>query len=277
MAGYFIIAGIMLPWQLICWVVAKPLTRINPQVYFRMHRAVAGPRVTRFGSPRAGNRRDGGTLIVSNHTSHFDPEVIGCDIPCVFIAKAEVAEWPIFGWLARAAGCVFIDRTRRSGTGKESRAIAARLAEGDNVVLFPEGTTSDGRRLLPFKSALFAAAQPVEEGQEIWVQPTTITYRAVGGLPLTRDLRAKVAWYGDMPFISHKFIAYGLHPIDATVRFHEPVRLSDFPSRKALANYCRAVIKRGHEHDLLFREGDPEPVEKAAFMAEADAPRLAAE
>ncbi len=277
MAGFLIAAILCLPIQLLFWAVWKPGTKKLPMLFFRIHRFVSGMKVVRKGTPLAGNAENSGTLIIANHTSYLDATILGGEVPCCFIAKSEVANWPLFGWMARASGCVFVNRTRRIGTGRESRLISERLAGGDNVVLFPEGTSSDALRILPFKSALFGAVEALGTEGDFWVQPVSVVYRSVSGVPLGRSLRPYFGWYGDMPFLSHKYLGYTLGPLEVVLRFHAPVRRSEFESRKHLASWCEALISRSHEHDLLARKGEPEPLDKAAFARPAPEPALAAE
>ncbi len=277
MAGFLAAVAVMLPVQLLCWVIWKPGTKRVPKLFFHIHRFVSGMKVVRHGAPADHLECQSGTLIVANHTSYLDASILGAELPCCFIAKSEVAEWPVFGWMARAAGCVFVNRTRRIGTGRETREISARLAGGDNVVLFPEGTTSDALRILPFKSALFGAVEAGDDGDDFWIQPVSMVYRSVSGVPLGRSLRPYYGWYGDMPFLSHKYLGYTLGPLETVIRFHAPVRRSAFVSRKHLASWCEAVIRRSHEHDLLSRSGDPAPVAKADFIPAPRPQALAAE
>lgn len=277
MAGFLGAVLVMLPLQLIFWAVWKTGTKRAPLWFFHMHRFVSGMKVVRIGAPADQLSRQAGTLIVANHTSYLDASILGAELPCCFIAKSEVANWPVFGWLARAAGCVFVNRTRRIGTGRETQEISARLAAGDNVVLFPEGTTSDALHILPFKSALFGAVEAKDGADDFWIQPVSIVYRSVSGVPLGRMLRPYFGWYGDMPFLSHKYLGYTLGPLETVIRFHAPVRRSAFVSRKHLANWCEAVIRRSHEHDLLSRPGDPEAVAKADYIPAPSPRALAAE
>ena len=97
-------------------------------------------------------------LLVSNHLSYLDIIVLSSIQPCVFVAKGDVARWPLFGWLARAAGTIFVDRERRFSSPKAVNAISDAIADGLVVVIFPEGTSSDGLTVLPFKSALLESA-----------------------------------------------------------------------------------------------------------------------
>ena len=126
-------------------------------------------------------------LFAANHISYTDITVLGSVIPGSFIAKAEVANWPFFGWLAKLQRSVFVDRQVRS-TATQRDAIGERLAAGDALILFPEGTSGDGNRVLPFKSALFAAAQQGEDCPPVIVQPVSLAYVRLDGMPIGRAL-----------------------------------------------------------------------------------------
>ena len=184
---------------------------------------------------------DAPTLIIANHVSYLDIVVFSSLAETSFVAKREVAAWPFFGWLARLQRTVFVERRPRA-VGKEADALQRRLAGGENVVLFAEGTTGDGNRAGRFKSALFAAAEPVEGGPPVAVQPVTIAYTRLDGMPLCRALRPAVAWYGDMELLPHLWAVIGLGRIGVEVVFHAPTSLARAGSRKHLAQHCEHVI-----------------------------------
>lgn len=194
-----------------------------------------GVRITTHGKPARG----GGILFVANHVSWADIPVLGARIPAAFIAKSEVAGWGIVGRLATLARTVYVERARRSSTGAQRDAIAERLAAGDSLILFPEGTNSDGTGVLPFKSALFAVADGIPEMR---IQPVTIAYTRVNGMPVTRMRLPDLAWVGDTELMPHVIGFMALGRITAEIRFHPPVRAGAFADRKALAQHCHSVI-----------------------------------
>ena len=194
-----------------------------------------GVRITTHGKPARG----GGILFVANHVSWADIPVLGARIPAAFIAKSEVAGWGIVGRLATLARTVYVERARRSSTGAQRDAIAERLAAGDSLILFPEGTNSDGTGVLPFKSALFAVADGIPEMR---IQPVTIAYTRVNGMPVTRMRLPDLAWVGDTELMPHVIGFMALGRITAEIRFHPPVRAGEFADRKALAQHCHSVI-----------------------------------
>jgi 1-acyl-sn-glycerol-3-phosphate acyltransferase len=198
------------------------------------------------------------TLFVANHLSYVDIPVLAAVIETSFIAKREVATWPLFGWLAKLQRSVFVER-RATGVHNERDDVAARLDQGDSLVLFAEATSSDGTRLKPFKSALFGVAQNEVNGRSVVVQPVTIAYTHLDEMPIGRAWRPLVAWYGEMEMMSHGWRLLGLGRLTATVIFHPPVSYAMFGSRKALAAHCERVIARGLSAAIGGRELGPEP------------------
>lgn len=185
------------------------------------------------------------TLFVSNHLSYLDIEVLGSLIPGSFVAKSEVGAWPFFGALARLQRTVFVDRNRRGTADAQRDSLQGRLEAGDNLVLFPEGTSSDGNRTLPFKSALFAAAGMRVDDRPLTVQPVSLACTTLDGIPLGRRFRPIYAWYGDMDLVPHLWNVVKQGRLRITVIFHPPVTLEDFRSRKGLADHCWRTIAAG--------------------------------
>ncbi len=196
-------------------------------------------------------------LVVSNHVSYFDIITLGSLIAGDFIAKADIAKWPIFGVMAKAGRSVFIDR-RRSATSNARDQIQERLDAGDTLIMFPESTSSDGNHVKAFKSALFTVAErhvTDAQGQthNVTVQPVSMAYTRLNGLPLGVGWRPYVAWYGDMELMPHLWQVAKLGTLTVEVTFHPPVSLGDFPTRKALAAHCDQVVRRGMAQMLAGR------------------------
>ena len=187
-------------------------------------------------------------LLAANHLSWLDIVVLSSVAPVSFVAKSEVGTWPLFGTLARLQRSVFVERARRAKTAEVNRAIAERLSGGDALILFAEGTTSDGSRVLPFRSALIGAAQGAlgAEGGRSYVQPMAIAYPMIEGLPAGRADLPSIAWFGDMDLVPHlgDFLASG--GATARVTFGEPVEVGPGTDRKALTRdleaFCRAAV-----------------------------------
>jgi 1-acyl-sn-glycerol-3-phosphate acyltransferase len=238
-----------------------------PLWYHRQVCRIAGFRVVRRGQLSKAHP----TLFVSNHSSYFDIIVMGSLIKGSFVAKTEVGTWPLFGWLAKLQRSVFIDRQRKEAAAHRD-TLVSRLEAGDNLILFPEGTSNDGNRVLPFKSALFAAASLRPRGEPLTVQPVSITYTALYGMPMGRALRNFYAWYGDMELAGHLWRALGLGRATVVVQFHDPVTLEDFSSRKALADHCYRKVSEGVATALAGRPQRHQ--EPAAGKASAEAAAL---
>ena len=199
------------------------------------------------------------TLFLANHSSYVDIMVLGSLIKGSFVAKAEVAGWPLFGLLAKLQRTVFVDRRARLVAGQRDE-MARRLTKGDNLILFPEGTSSDGNRILPFKSALLAVAELEVDGAPIPVQPVSVAYTHLDGIPLGRHLRPFYAWYGDMDLAGHMWQMAGLGLMRVTVEFHAPVTVAAFGSRKALARHCQQAVAAGLAAALAGRPQEaPDP------------------
>jgi 1-acyl-sn-glycerol-3-phosphate acyltransferase len=189
--------------------------------------------------------------MVANHTSYFDILVFSAAARVSFIAKHEVANWPLFGTLARLQETVFIQREKRSQTAEARDLIRKRLLDGDALVLFPEGTSDDGNKVLPFKSSLLGAAE-LELGTDsqgrtrhVPIQPVSIAYIGLYGLPMGRDMRPLIAWYGDMELIPHLWEALKTGPLEAVVEFHETLGLDAEANRKTLALAAEVRVRRG--------------------------------
>jgi len=230
----------LIPIQMAALKLNRSFASNFPAVYHRLVLRILGFRVTQYGAPQAGS----GTLFVVNHISYLDVEVLGSVICGSFIAKSDVKSWPLFGLLARLQRSVFVDRRVRSTAGQRD-SLTQRLAEGDSLILFPEGTSHDGTRMLPFKSSLFSAAELRLDGRPVTVQPVTIAYVRMNGMPMGRDERPYIAWYGDMALAGHLWTLAGLGVTEAVVQFHPPVTIDQFGSRKALAAHCEQVIGQG--------------------------------
>lgn len=241
----------IMPVQAILAAADSRWARRLPVVYHRACCRIFGVRLERLGEPTAHRP----TLFVANHTSYLDIVVLGAALGGSFVAKAEVARWPFFSWLARLQRTVFVERSDRAGVARQRDAIRRRLDRGDNLILFPEGTSGDGIHLLPFKTALFSAA----EDERVLVQPVSVAYCRLDGIPLGRFYRPLFAWYGTMTMVPHLWTAMGMGELTVALRFHEPVRWQDFGSRKALADHCSREIGHGLSAALSGR-----PVEIAA-------------
>jgi 1-acyl-sn-glycerol-3-phosphate acyltransferase len=204
---------------------------------------IAGLEVKVVGTPDPGPR----LLYVANHVSYLDIIALGSQLDAAFIAKAEVSAWPAIGLIARLGRTVFVQR-RATQCGRECRTLASRLTADERLILFAEGTSSDGTRVLPFKSALFGALEQRGTNHPVMIQPVTIAYRRFrGGLALARSFRSCYAWYGDMALVPHLWSVLGLPGAEVELRFHDPLPATAFTSRKALAAHAQHQVATGLE------------------------------
>lgn len=260
-------AGLM-PVQLVGLAFRCGWTSTLPVFYHRWCCRILGFQVRVIGTPA----HERPVLYAANHVSYTDITVLGSVIPGSFVAKSEVARWPFFGWLAKLQRSVFVDR-RVCSTGTQRDAIGKRLADGDVLILFPEGTSGDGNRVRPFKSALFAAAQQGDGIPPVIVQPVSIAYTRLDGIPIGRLYRPFFAWYGAIELAPHLWTLAGLGAVEVVVEFHPPTSLHDCGSRKALAEYCRARIVGGVAGALFDRpQPMPEPPDPGARLSLRELP-----
>ena len=179
--------------------------------------------------------------VVANHTSWLDIFALNAAKRIYFVSKSEVAEWPGIGWLARATGTVFIERNPKRAR-EQTALFQARLLAGHKLLFFPEGTSTDGMQVLPFKTTLFAAFFGYDLKNKIAVQPVSVIYHAPVGI----DARF-YGWWGDMSFGAH--LLSTLAPArqgGVTVIYHAPLQVADFKDRKALAQACEQAVRVGH-------------------------------
>lgn len=230
LAIYFALTLSLIPVQAVAVLLRLRLAERLPRFYHRLCTRILGISVVVQGR----RVRERPVLFVSNHVSYLDITALGSVMTGCFIAKSEVAGWPLFGFLAKLQRSVFIAR-RRSAVAKHGDDIAERLEAGDNLILFPEGTSGDGTRVLPFKSAFFSVAERRPRGRPLTVQPVTIAYTRLNGVPLGRGLRPFFAWYGDMDLMPHLWTCAALGKLTVVIEFHAPMTLDEAGSRKELA------------------------------------------
>ena len=213
------------------------------KVAYRVFLAILRVRLEVAGEPMS---RPG--AIVSNHVSWIDILALGTASRSFFVAKAEVARWPVIGLGASLLGTAFVTRSRGDAAAQRM-LFEERLRDGHRLVFFPEGTSTDGHRVLPFKSTLFAAFFSEEADPAAHMQPVTVAYHAPEG----EDPRHH-GWWGDMGFGGH-MIKILSRPRNGTVRltFHPPKRIADFPDRKALAAHAESAVREGMPPDRRLR------------------------
>jgi 1-acyl-sn-glycerol-3-phosphate acyltransferase len=265
----------LMPVQALLLRTWRTGARHFPHWYHRQVVRLLGIRLTIEGRVEPGVP----VLLVANHTSWLDIPVLSAVAPVSFVGKKEVDGWPFVAWLARLQRTVYVDRTRRAGVGETASEMVSRLASGDTLVLFAEGTSSDGNRVLPFKTSLLAAAKPTPRAPSMAgpdgagrqlpqsgapepaspgraelrsthaamgtavVQTLAIVYTHLHGVPLGRADRPLVGWYGDMEMGSHAWDLLRAGPLDVRISIGAPVPLDSFPDRKALARHSEAEIR----------------------------------
>jgi 1-acyl-sn-glycerol-3-phosphate acyltransferase len=256
LALYGLVTVALTPVQILILLVARRFWWAIPYGYHKLCCRIMGLTVRVVGEPA----RTRPVLFVSNHVSYLDIPVLGSVVPVSFVAKTEVAQWPGYGLLAKLQRTVFVDR-RRNTTRQQRDSLHARLMAGDALVLFPEGTSNDGNRILPFRSALLSVAEAAPAERPLTIQPVSIAYTSVNGVPLGWGLRPLVAWYGGMELGGHLWRFSRLGRVEVVVQFHEQVRLADFPSRKELTRHCSEAVARGVDRalggHLLAAPADP--------------------
>ncbi|HRE60387.1 MAG TPA: lysophospholipid acyltransferase family protein [Micropepsaceae bacterium] len=252
--GFLVVTGFTIPVQ---WIQNKLKLKSRQRAPWRYQRRLCrmmGFRLKIIGEMPKG----GGVLVVANHISWLDIPIVGAITPTSFVAKAEVGTWPVFGPLARLQRTIFVKREDRHKAGEQAKEMRARLEAGDNLVVFPEGTSHDGNNVYNFKSSLLSVAEGAykdAEGREryVIVQPASVAYTHLNGMPIGRALKPHFAWYGDMELMSHLWTAFCLGPLDIEIVLHKPLTIADVGNRKELAKVCQQTIARGMALSLAGR------------------------
>lgn len=233
--------ALLLPFHFVAVRIGGRGSMTVAQLWQRFVCFLMGIRITVTGRPA----EDRPLLLLSNHSSWLDIPVLASVAPVSFIAKQEVANWPVVGFLARTQRTVFVDRDRRHATGTQADAVAGRLSKGDIIVLFAEGTSSDGNKVLPFRSALVGAAQrAIGDDGVATLQPVAIAYTRMLGLPLGRQHRPRVAWYGGADLLPHLKRILSDGGVDVHVVFGPPQRLAARDDRKAATGRAGEVVRQ---------------------------------
>lgn len=244
---------VMLPLQLAALRLGPRQGSLIPQLFHRLVCRGLGVRAIMRGEPPAAGR---GGLIVANHVSWLDISVLGAMRPLAFVAKSEVATWPVIGWFAKLQRTVFIDRMRRSATAAVASEMGRRLQDGQAVVLFAEGTTGDGTRIQPLRSSLLGAAHEAlrgDDGAEVTIYPLCISYTGFHGLRGGRAERAALAWYGDTELAPHLRAMFEAGAIDVELAWGEPIRMGRKLSRKEATRQAEIAIRRARQEAVVGR------------------------
>jgi 1-acyl-sn-glycerol-3-phosphate acyltransferase len=233
--------ALVLGWTLICMPVQAILIRLPGRGKERFARAYWGGVAVLLGlrlTVHGGLAQARPVVFVANHCSWLDIVALGAVLPGCFVAKADVDGWPLINLVARLGRTIFVSRAR-GGVARERADLAGRLAAGDNIILFPEGTTSDGARVLPFSSAFLAiAAAPARPH----LQPVTLVYDRLDGLPMRLADRPTVSWYGDMDLAPHYARLGRIKRIHATILLDAPIPPGTVADRKVLSALLEARL-----------------------------------
>ncbi len=249
--------AIMLPPYLLIFPLSRKIWRPYAAVWFHIASRLFGIRFRVKGQ----QTRQQPALLVANHISYLDIPLFGAVTNSTFISRADLAHWPLFGFLAKISDTTFIERIPAK-VRLHRQQLAERLEKGQTLMLFAEGSTSNGAEVLPFKSALFSVADAVHEDITITIQPVSIAYtRMRDGTPLDGMLRSLYSWHGDMELVPHIKAVLGLQGAEVEITFHDPVTAEAFADRKALAAFCQQQVAMGLKQSLNS--------EDAAFLATA--------
>lgn len=263
LASFLALTLPLMPVQWLLLHTSKRYARTFPHWYHRLVCRLLGIRIHVDGELPRGRP----ALIVANHVSWLDIPVLSAVAPVSFVAKSEVGTWPFVSWLAKLQRTVFVDRKRRIDVGRVAGTMRDRLAQGDTLILFAEGTSTDGNRVLPFRSALLSPAfsdrPPGEAAQEGGAEPTvqmlSLVYTHLHGIPLSRAERKLIGWYGDMEMGSHAWELLKAGPLDAHVVLSKPAALSEYDDRKHLARAAEQQVRDGLVGVLRGRGSKPLP------------------
>lgn len=220
----------------IMFAVMRLRGRVSPQQRAEWLQGVCGRTLRRVAvEVRYEGEIPSGGLIVANHLSYADILALSSLTPCAFIAKKQVRSWPIFGWIAATAGTLFVDRERKMETAAFNQQLDEALRSGLRVVLFPEGTSSDGSTVLPFRPPLFEPAI----ASAVAITPAWIGYEASSG-----SVANDICYWGNMTLVPHLFRLFAIRKVSAKIRFGEPIR--GMQERKLAAETTRnAVVRLG--------------------------------
>ncbi len=222
----------LLPFQFIIVFFIKNYAYIIPYFYHKICLRIFGIKIKTFGKVSINFP----ILLISNHASYLDIIILGSLFKTSFIAKKEISKWPLLGILAKLQNTIFIDR-RVSSLKNQENQIIKHLNEKKNLVIFPEGTSSDGNRVLPFKSSLFNIFEK-NLNSKILVQTITIVYKKINGIPMNRIERKNITWHSNMDLIPNIFNVLKKLSIEVEVIFNDEFLPSKEYDRKKLALHC---------------------------------------
>lgn len=244
LGGFVVLVVVLVPTFYALKAVKSAKAAAMPELFHAGLSRLLGIKV-RVRGHRVQGGSDSPILFACNHSSYLDIPVLGSVIQGSFVAKSEVEGWPFIGTMSKLQNTVFIER-RSSRAGAQKNVLRDTLEQGRSLILFPEGTSSDGMRTLPFKSTLFSIVEkPLVNGHKIRVQPVSVLCTEIGGMPIGRSWRPYYAWFGDMTLVKHAWDVFRISSFTVDVIFHPPVTIDDFGNRKLLSSHCERVIAAG--------------------------------
>ncbi len=233
--------ALLVPPYLILFPLGRWIRRPFVSLWHRGVCKFISLKVHQHGKPFKSKR----VLLAGNHISYLDIPVLATCHDITFVAKADVASWPVFGFLAKISQTAFIER-KPSQARKQKAELKKRLSAGEHLMIFPEGTSSNGEDVLTFKTALFEMAMEEDMRDACFIQPVSLGISPnKTGEPLTKDQRDKFAWYGDMTLLPHLWAIFCQPSVEVEVIFHSPVKASEFSDRKELARWSQSRTKAG--------------------------------
>jgi lyso-ornithine lipid O-acyltransferase len=251
--------GLVATVHLWIWILGLPnrwkiISRLNRN-FTLLLRMILNIKVTVAGDE--GQMERGGYVIIANHVSYVDGIVLGSIFPILFVSKREVKRWPIVGQWNVLCGTIFINRQRKEEVGSLIEEMTRKLRQEANILLFPEGTSTEGEKLLPFQTVPLAA--PLRSRSII--VPATITYKNIDDDAVTAANRDLIYWYGDMDFVSHFWKLLALHSVEVLVTIQPKIECFHYEDssagRKKLADDCyNRVLGRMIEKETVDEEDE---------------------
>jgi len=227
---------------------------VIPQFFHRLLLRLLGIRLLVSGSPAT----TAPILFVANHASSLDIPILGSLVPASFVSKAEVSSYPLFGFLARVQNTLFIEK-RSVKAADQREQLTEHVQKGYNLIMFPEGDSTDGLTVLPFKSSLFSIVEDAKGA--LTVQAISIACTKLDGRPMSAEDRHKVyVWHGDTSLLPHLWAVFTRGRFTIDVVFHEPLTHTEGMNRKLLAMTCQDMVARGIEHSLTGQAAPQQPI-----------------
>ena len=229
---FWLLPMVLMSWFRLTWALPFTARLCASGLLFLSHIKVAAK-----GEALAISNKQKAVLLVGNHISYLDILALNVLFNCRFISKSDVANWPVFGSIAKAQRTIFVRRSSRSSLPETQKEMQEKLFENRPYVLFAEGTSSDGGYILPFRPNLLQSAVG---NKDIYLQSFCVQYRSCNGLPVIRKRRAMFGWYGDMELLPHLWDLLHIDSANIEIRLDKPVKGSDFADRKALSQALQA-------------------------------------